>query len=51
MLSINDEDYDDIAFFDKMPGSDPMYWGRKALIIKGEIKSPKAVDVVKEYKI
>lgn len=45
--------YGGIGFFDKMPDdNDPQCWpNNKALIIKGDIVTPKPVDVVREYEI
>lgn len=40
-------------FFDnfEQPGSEPMYWGRKRMLIKGDIVVPKPRQVVTEYSI
>jgi hypothetical protein len=34
-----------------VPGSDPMYWNGKSIIIKGEIVVPKPRDVVQKWEL
>jgi hypothetical protein len=38
-------------FFVEAPDSDPMYWGRRCLIIKGDIIVPKEKQVVTKLEI
>jgi len=45
------KEYGDIKYFEKLEEEDPQCWGRNALIIKGEIATPKPKKVVEEYEI
>jgi len=51
LSAIKENYYGDIGFFDKMPDENIQYWGNKVLIIKGEIVTPKPVEVIKKYEI
>jgi hypothetical protein len=46
-----DTDYGDAGFIEELKESDTNFWGENMLIIKGDIVSPKAKDVVKSYEI
>lgn len=48
---ITEKDYGDIGYFEKLEESDPQYWDDKALIIKGEIVTPKPVRTVEKFEI
>lgn len=54
---LNDGDYEGAEFLAALPktlgdSSDPAYWPEGAhLIIRGEIVTPQAVEVVKEYRL
>ncbi len=49
---INDPDGRRLAgLSSSIPGSDPMYWDGKSVIIKGEIVVPNTVAVVKKWEL
>jgi len=49
---INENYYGDISFHYEIPEeSDPNYWEKRALIIKGRIVFPKPVQLVEKYEI
>lgn len=54
LLERLDDDYygSEVKFLSTMPKKDELnYWGYDAIIICGDIVSPKAVEVVKKYEI
>jgi hypothetical protein len=47
------QDYygEDVEWSGSAPDPDSQYWGKRAVIIKGELVTPKPVDVVKRWEI
>jgi hypothetical protein len=51
VLEFLDEDVKPKECLSKLEQSSPAYWGERYLIIKGEIVTPKAKEVVVEYEL
>lgn len=49
--ALREKDYGDSGFINKIQNPDTNYWGDNILIVKGEIVSPKPVQVATEFDI
>lgn len=48
---IKDGYFGDMSFLEHIEEENPQYWGANTLIIRGEIVTPKPVEVVTDYEL
>jgi len=51
LSDLEENHYGDIGFYDHVPDADKMCRDNRVLIIKGDVVTPKPIEVVKKYEI